>query len=94
LQTGDAKYLEPLRLEHQLAEEYGYVAELRGRERLGQAPWLTHGPDTRDGFDVLMQRWTPPRRENTVRSGPAMRSRVTPDTEERLLEAYLYMDYS
>lgn len=64
-QTGDAKYLEPMRLEYMLADKYGYAADLRGRERLGQPPWTKPMNDTRSGIDILLQRWTPPRREVT-----------------------------
>ena len=67
-QTGDAKYLEPIRLEHALADRFGRAADLRGRERLGKAPWLQSMRDTRSGIDILLKRWTPPSR-NVATSG-------------------------
>ena len=61
-QTGDPKYMEPMRLEYELADRYGYAPDLRGRERLGQPPWMKSMDDTRSGLDILLKRWTPPHR--------------------------------
>jgi hypothetical protein len=56
-QTGDVKYLEPLKLEYELAARYGKVSETEGASRLLQPPW--NRSDTRDGLDVLVTRWRP-----------------------------------
>ena len=57
-QTGDQKYLEPLRLEYELADRYGYTPEVQGGVRLGKAPWLTVEIPTRSGADLLLQQTT------------------------------------
>ncbi len=56
-QTADVKYLDPMKLEYELAGRYGNVSETEGASRLLQPPW--NRPDTRDGLDVLFTRWKP-----------------------------------
>ncbi len=58
-QTGDVKYVEPLRLEYELAAKYGYVPELQVATRLSRASWIRPSEDTRDGLKVILERWQP-----------------------------------
>jgi len=62
-QTRDRKYLEPLRLEYEMAGRHGYTPDVGGGVRLGRAPWLDVKAPTRGPHDELLERWTPPRRE-------------------------------
>jgi len=62
-QTRDPKYLEPLQLEYELAARHGYTPEVGGGVRLGKAPWLKVESPTRSSADLLLKRWTPPKRE-------------------------------
>jgi len=76
-QTGDEKYLKPLRLEYELTDRYGYTPEVHGGVRLGKAPWLTVEIPTRGGQDLLLERWTPPKREQ-AEAAPAGRGSPAP----------------
>jgi hypothetical protein len=58
-QTGDLKYVEPLRLEYELADRHGYAPEVQTATRLTGRPWVRPSQDTRDGLKVLLQRWQP-----------------------------------
>jgi len=58
-QTGDTKFVDPLRLEYELADRYGYAPEEKVATRLANAPWIRPSKDTRDGKKVLLQRWQP-----------------------------------
>ncbi len=59
-QTGDTKYLEPLKLEYELAARYGKTAEPSAATKLLYVPWERGArQDTRDGLDILLTRWQP-----------------------------------
>ncbi len=62
--TGDEKYLQPLKSEYELATRYGHEPDVQGGVRLGMAPWLRTMKDTRNGINVLLERWTPPKRRS------------------------------
>jgi hypothetical protein len=83
-QTGDAKYLEPLRLEYELKDRHGYVPNRVGSgERLGRAPWIRSLDNLRDGFDILMQRWKPPHSAELI-GLPASTSPLVAERQEEM----------
>jgi len=83
-QTGSQKYLDPLRFEYELADRYGYTPEVAGGVRLGKAPWLTVQAPTRGAEDELLERWTPPEREEpeAAPSGRGPRASATTPVDD------------
>ncbi len=86
-QTGNLKYVEPLKLEYQLADQYGYAPEEQASTRLTNVPWVRPSQDTRDGLKVLLQRWQPKHVKSAPRAtAPSAEEEEAPAADQPLVE--------
>ncbi len=58
-QTGNKQYLDPLRLEYELAARHGNAPEIQVGGRLTRQPWVRPTEDFRDGLRLVLEKWQP-----------------------------------
>jgi len=92
-ETGNVNYLEPLKLEYELAERHGTLPNMKLGTRFGSPPWHrpnapnSNRPDTRDGLHVVLERWQPkylkdkPEETDRSKTAPVPEAQAEPGSE-------------